>query len=251
MLTTLTKTRLIIFCLILSVVTLFIMPTTHSTECTNCKTQTASDTVSETSQDSVKSTTSPTPAWSGFTKVLKSNTKVGKFTLVTQPDQTIEQRWEIDTMNLIDILEYEEGYRSKPYLCSEGYVTIGYGTKLHNKKSMNPKDFSIVVTRDIAKQLLLEKVAKLEDKLSASKYGHTFDKLNADRRAIILSMAYQMGVSGVLKFPSMWRHAGNENWEGMRDEALDSLWARQTPSRAHRHAAVLSGYGTIQSIYSR
>lgn len=247
---TLTKTKLIMFCLILSAVTLYIMPT-RSTECINCKTQMASDTASETYQDFAKNTTLPTPAWLDFTKEHRSNTKVGQFTLVIQPDQTIEQRWEIDTMNLIDILEYEEGYRSKPYLCSEGYVTVGYGTKLHNQKGLDPREFSIEVTRDIAKLLLLEKVAKLEAKLSASKYGKTFDKLNADRRAIILSMAYQMGVSGVLKFPSMWRHAGNENWEGMRDEALDSLWARQTPSRAHRHAAILSGYDTIQSIYGK
>ncbi len=36
-------------------------------------------------------------------------------------------------MNLLDVLQFEEGFRAKAYHCSEGYPTIGIGTKLGPK----------------------------------------------------------------------------------------------------------------------
>ncbi len=153
-------------------------------------------------------------------------------------------------MNLIDILVFEEGYRDRPYLCSEGYVTIGFGTKLHNEKGHDPEQFSLVVNRDIAKAMLLNDVSKMELALSHTSVGHIFDKLDNDRRAVILSMTYQMGVNGVLNFRKMWKALEAGNWEEAGVQALDSRWARQTASRASRHAAILAGE-TIRQIYGR
>ena len=153
-------------------------------------------------------------------------------------------------MNLIDILVYEEGFRTKPYLCSEDYVTIGFGTKLHKQQGMDPSQFAITVTRESGKKLLLDEVAKIEVQINKSEKGKVFANLDNDRRAVILSMAYQMGVYGVLKFPAMWRGLEAQDWEMAGHEALDSLWARQTPQRAGRHARVLAGE-SIKQVYGK
>ena len=38
-------------------------------------------------------------------------------------------------MNNISLIKYEEGWRPKPYLCSEGYPTAGFGFKLGPKNA--------------------------------------------------------------------------------------------------------------------
>lgn len=168
--------------------------------------------------------------------------------VVPEPVNQITNNWGSDTEQITKILEFEEGFSSRPYLCSEGYVTIGYGTKLYKAKGGNPEMFAITVDRDIAGKLLLKDVSSLEVRLSQSKVGKVFDSLDSDRRIIIISMAYQMGVSGITDFESMWKHAASKNWERMADEAMDSVWAKQTPNRAGRHARVLAGESII-SIY--
>jgi lysozyme len=168
-----------------------------------------------------------------------------------KPNKTVNEiiiQLETDTMNLTKLIEYEEGFRSHPYLCSEGYVTIGYGTKLHNNKGLDPKDFPITVDRIMASLWLNQYVVSMENKLLHSSKGKIFDRLGENRRAIILSMAYQMGVFGVLKFPSMWKALDVGDWEEAGRQALDSRWAAQTPSRAKRHARVLAGE-TLTEVY--
>jgi len=152
-------------------------------------------------------------------------------------------------MNMIDILSFEEGYSDKPYLCSEGFVTVGLGTRLNTKAGLEPKDFPILVTPEIAELLLHMRVEKHKHKLERRVgINHIFEKLNDDRRAIILSMSYQMGTSGVSKFKNMWKALDAGDYEQAAVEALDSKWAKQTPERAKRHAQVLAGK-PLYSVY--
>lgn len=53
-------------------------------------------------------------------------------------------------------------------------------------------------------------------------------------RVAMASMAFQMGINGLLKFKRMLAalHAGD--YETARREGLDSEWAKQTPERAKR-----------------
>jgi lysozyme len=50
-----------------------------------------------------------------------------------------------------------------------------------------------------------------------------------------------MGVSGVLKFKGMLEALKAGKRELAANEALDSLWARQTPERARRVAEQIRG----------
>ncbi len=151
-------------------------------------------------------------------------------------------------MNLIKVLAFEEGFRAKPYLCAEGYVTIGLGTKLHKDKGMSPNRFPIRVSRDMAEKWLHSEVALKDRRLANSARSKIYSLLDDDRKAIILSMAYQMGVSRVYKFRKMWAALKEENYIEAANEALDSRWARQTPFRAERHARVLRGE-SLEDVY--
>ena len=35
--------------------------------------------------------------------------------------------------NITSLLQYEEGFREKPYVCSEGYPTVGTGIRIGPK----------------------------------------------------------------------------------------------------------------------
>lgn len=152
-------------------------------------------------------------------------------------------------MKLAELIRFEEGYSDVPYVCSEGYVTIGYGTKLHKAKGMAPSNFPLVVNTDIAEQLLHIEVETKVARLLNSSAGRTYTNLSEDRQAIILSMSYQMGVSGVLAFRNMWAALDIGDYHKAGFEMLDSKWAsKDTPTRALRHSSVMVA-GTFRGTY--
>lgn len=138
-------------------------------------------------------------------------------------------------MNVLDLIEKEEGFRAKPYHCSEGYPTVGIG------KRIGPKNAPIImyefeVSRVIAKQWLNDEVEQILHTLT---YHGWFRGLNSNRQSVIVSMSYQMGVNGLLKFKKMIQALKDGDYNEAKKQALDSRWAKQTPARAYRHAESL------------
>lgn len=148
------------------------------------------------------------------------------------------------------ILGYEEGLSLVPYIDSEGYPTIGKGTKIGPVKPGNITNdqyllfYEIKITEQIADLLLDMRVTEKRNKLMKLSW---YMNLNDARQEIVLSMAYQMGVSSVCKFTGMIAAAKAKDWDKMADEALDSKWHKQTPARAERHALVLRT-GKLESV---
>lgn len=136
---------------------------------------------------------------------------------------------------LFKLLKFEEGYREKAYFCSEGYPTIGIGTKL-GPKGAPLSNYTMVVTEHAAKALLDDEVKKIRNELVKLRW---YIELDSDRQTIIKSMCYQMGVSGVLKFKKMIAALERSDFAEAARQALDSRWAKQTVARAERHAAVI------------
>jgi lysozyme len=52
-------------------------------------------------------------------------------------------------------------------------------------------------------------------------------------------MMYQMGEQGLFEFRRMWTALDKLDFELAAQEALDSVWAKQTPDRAERIAEVI------------
>jgi len=157
--------------------------------------------------------------------------------------------------NIIQLLEFEEGWRETAYLCTEGYPTIGYGFKL-GPKITGPKPaalakcrklYSFKLPKPAGEVWLIETAqAKFEDMcalphilkaVTTCREAHpdTPDYANP-RTCVLISMAFQMGVDGLADFVNTLRHIANADWFQAETNMLKSKWASQTPNRARRHA---------------
>lgn len=142
-------------------------------------------------------------------------------------------------MSLRDDIKRHEGLRLVPYKCSEGYWTIGVGHCISDDKT---------ITYEMACRLCdapwTESQAETQLDKDISRTLRELDRyLPALRnwpqkwQDAVTEMAFQMGVAGVLKFRRMLGAIADGDGQGAHDAALDSLWAKQTPSRAAEVAA--------------
>ena len=140
-------------------------------------------------------------------------------------------------MNIIEMLDKEEGFRSEPYLCSEGYATVGIGWRI-GSKNQPLSDFKHISMCQSAAYAQLEfKVAGITANLSNE--FEFFKDLNECRQAVLISMAYQLGFAGLLGFKRMLAAIQTKYWNDAAHEGLDSRWAKQTPNRANRQMKTL------------
>lgn len=134
----------------------------------------------------------------------------------------------------VKILKKEEGFRSEPYLCSEGYPTYGYGTKIGEKYESLPK---IKISEPEATKKLIGMTEVNEKTFNSNPDLHRcYFHCNDARKAILLSIAYQIGIYGILKFKKMLGALERADYSAAADEMLNSLAARQTPARWNRNA---------------
>ena len=134
-------------------------------------------------------------------------------------------------MSLIDNLKQSEGYKSTVYKCTQGFDTIGYGFAI--------KD--LILSEEISTMILIEKLDGISERLS----GHDFYISSPDDvRDVLVEMAYQMGISGLLKFKRTLQYISEKNYEMASVEMLDSLWAKQTPNRAKHLSEIVKNART-------
>lgn len=131
----------------------------------------------------------------------------------------------------LQILKFEEGFRADPYYDHLGFPTIGYGRLLGKKGDNLPE---ITVTEKQEEIFVHDRIMRIVNEIPE----HLEDLCEA-RRAILISMAYQIGVAGLKRFKSFLGALKRCDWELAEKHMLDSLWARQTPGRANRHADVI------------
>lgn len=134
------------------------------------------------------------------------------------------------------LLMGEEGRETEAYPDTEGFWTNGIGHKYTDGKP-HPGD-----VWDNAKV----------DAVFAADFAHARDgiaahwpqvrALDAVRQAYVVSMAFQMGVGGVLGFPHTLACLASGDWQGAHDGVLASKLHQQTKGRAERCAvAFLTG----------
>lgn len=141
---------------------------------------------------------------------------------------------------LIQILNFEEGYKEKPYIDTRGYPTVAggiligpKGAALSNYTFTVPREVGDVWKQTIVRQKTSE-ISNYPDIVNALK------QCNDARTDIIMSMAYQMGVAGLAGFKNTLKMISTGDFKGAANGMLNSAWAKQTPNRAKRHAQVMS-----------
>jgi lysozyme len=130
-------------------------------------------------------------------------------------------------MNLKEQLKRDEGVVNHAYEDSLGFTTIGVGRLIDARRGGGLRDSEIdfLLSNDIE-----EKTAQV---LAAFPW---VTKLNEPRRAVLINMAFQMGIRGLGGFHRMLGSIEDGQYGEAAAEMLDSTWAKQTPERANRLA---------------
>ena len=141
----------------------------------------------------------------------------------------------MDKQKLINLISDHEGVKLKVYDDATGqelksgdiligHPTIGVGRNV-------AKD-GLGISQEEAEFMLMNDIERVEEEIKNFPIEH----LNEVRTAIIIDMAFNMGIT---RFnPTMWKKTFqaivNEDWQKATTEMLDSNWARQTKRRSAR-----------------
>lgn len=169
----------------------------------------------------------------------------------------------IPTPQLIVQLKRDEGFYSHPYVCTGNACTIGYGTNLdahprfipyadlRQKASNNEirgKDlcralinYGMQWTQAQAEKAMLDEVNTCHKELYSrcTQYVRLIDAQDICRAEVLLNMAFNMGVSGVLSFKNTLALldkaiTSKGPYHAVAAGMLNSKWAKQVKYRANR-----------------
>ena len=126
--------------------------------------------------------------------------------------------------SLRDQLIRDEGLRLMPYTDTTGHITIGVGRNLSDAGISNSEAMAML-ENDVART-----VSRLLDACP------WVAQLDAPRHAVLVGMAFNLGVVGLLQFRQFLACVQAGNWELAAHEMLSSKWAEQVGARAHRLA---------------
>lgn len=133
-------------------------------------------------------------------------------------------------MTIEDLLIREEGFVPHAYKDTEGYWTIGYGKLIDERKGGG-------ISQDEALYLLRNEIKEKENGLrTALPWMVTLDYA---RYNVLIAMAFQLGVNGVLGFKNTLAALKGGDYQKAAAGIRGSQWAQQTPGRAERMAKVI------------
>lgn len=140
---------------------------------------------------------------------------------------------------LIEQLKKHEGFRSHVYKDSLGLDTIGYGYCLsQNPLKLTDNEINIYrrdgIKESVAEYILMRCVDEFRKKLHDAIYW--FDDLDTVRQDVLINMAFNLGIGGVLKFKNTLAHIHAGEYELAASEMLSSNWAKQVHGRANELA---------------
>lgn len=122
-------------------------------------------------------------------------------------------------------LKANEGFRPNVYKDTTGHDSIGYGFNI-----------SAGISQKAAAALLQ---AQTDDLFAQLAQFWWWDQLDPERASVVLEMAYNQGLHGLLGYVNMLAAIGKQDWATASLELLDSDAARQVPDRYHRLANIL------------
>lgn len=125
-------------------------------------------------------------------------------------------------------LKADEGVKAQAYQDQLGFWTIGVGRLIDSRKpgsGLRPSEIDFMLQNDI------------DDRIEAlTRSLPWFQNLDDARKGVLLNMAFQMGVEGLMGFKNTLRMVEDGDYMGAARNMLQSKWAEQTPARAARMA---------------
>ena len=124
---------------------------------------------------------------------------------------------------LIESVKQGEGLRLKPYRCTAGKLSIGYGRNLDD----------VGITKLEAEYLLMNDLQRSEND---AKKLPGFDNCSQVRRDVLIEMVFNIGLPRVLGFRKMLAALSNGDYAEAARQMLDSKWHKDVGNRADRLA---------------
>lgn len=130
-------------------------------------------------------------------------------------------------MNLVQLLTQQEGYRQFPYRDTRGKLTVGIGRNLEAEGIYLPE----------AQGLLAADCDRIVRRLSVLPFWSTLSEV---RQAVIISVALNCGIDGLLNFHQMLAATGVAQFGLAGAQLMQSAAARELPSRYKELASMLT-----------
>jgi lysozyme len=126
------------------------------------------------------------------------------------------------------MLLVDEGLRLKPYRCTAGKLTIGYGRNLDD----------VGISREVAYMMLQEDL-QIAEKACKRIFPELFDQWGENRRLGWINLAFNLGYNRLMQFRNTLRAARIEDWPEVEKGLRASLWFKQVGKRAERVIAMV------------
>ncbi len=126
------------------------------------------------------------------------------------------------TEKLLEMLKRHEGVRSKVYLCSAGYETIGVGRNI-SESGMGLSD-------DEVDYLLENDIERVIKELSAE--YRWFNSLDDVRKDAMIDISFNLGATRLRGFKRALAAMEVADYKMAAKEFLDSKWSRDVKGRA-------------------
>lgn len=123
-------------------------------------------------------------------------------------------------MEAKELLKRHEGLRLKPYRCTAGRLTIGWGRNLEDK-GISRAEADFLFENDWA-----------EAEAGARTLVRNWDDLSENQKGVLVNMVFNMGLEGMRKWENTLRCIEQGDFRGAAGHMRLSLWARQVPARA-------------------
>tara|TARA_R110000772_G_scaffold151616_3_gene262394 strand:- start:812 stop:1240 length:429 start_codon:yes stop_codon:yes gene_type:complete len=111
-------------------------------------------------------------------------------------------------------LRLHEGIKLKPYVDTEGYLTIGIGHNLDN--GITIKQAYLLLEEDI--EVSIQEL---------NRFHPTWNLHNDERQNVLIELMFNLGAPSLNKFKKMWAALEARDYSKAAHEMLDSKWARQ------------------------
>ena len=135
----------------------------------------------------------------------------------------------------------EEGLKYKPYKCTAGHWTIGIGHNIDavaiNQIIGRRYDLSIVLTKQEVDDIFLYDINNVLDDIENNLPW--FNELPDYQQYVIISLVFNMGIYGLLKFRNTLRAWSNGNIDGVIYGLEHSKWYNQVGSRSEKLIDIL------------
>ncbi len=114
-----------------------------------------------------------------------------------------------------------EGLRLKPYHCTAGKLTIGYGRNLDDC-GISQTEAYVLLKNDIqnCEKQLLDEIPEI------------YNGLDEVRQSVLINMCFNLGIKGLLDFNNTLAFIKAGDWERAANNMLASKWAKQVGMRA-------------------